>query len=237
MRILGIETATVVCGVAVVENGNVLSESFLIERNMHAEMLMDQVDRVIRGSGVGLADMDGIAVSIGPGSFTGLRIGLSSAKGLAWGVDKPIVPIATLRALAVRGIEGCGIPLPALVLPILNARQGEVYCQLFEVDEEGNISELWGPKAMSVQDLFREVGEREVILTGEGAGAIRSEMEHRKPPAPRLSFLTGDLARCSAASIALEGERRLRENCPVDIASLEPLYIAEFHIKSPAGSA
>ena len=105
MTLLGIETATAVCGVALVRDGEVLAEKAVEERYAHAEKLFGFLDDVLESSGVPLRELHGIAVSIGPGSFTGLRIGLSVAKGLHVATGIPVIPVPTMEALARNGAE------------------------------------------------------------------------------------------------------------------------------------
>src|SRR5512141_577989 len=149
MTLLGIETATTVCAAAVVRDGAVLAEELVDERNVHAERLMGMIDVAFRRSGVGLPAMDGIAVSIGPGSFTGLRIGLSVAKGLAYASGKPIVPVPTLRGLAQKAIDTVGADGFQGVLPLLDARRGDVYCALYRMGD-GDLHEEWEQQIMAL---------------------------------------------------------------------------------------
>src|SRR5512142_395937 len=132
MMLLGIETATTVCAAAVVRDGELLAEELVDERNVHAERLMGMIDAAFRRSGTTLEQMAGLAVSIGPGSFTGLRIGLSVAKGLVYASGKPLLPVPTLQALAQKA---AGAPGTAdgeeSILPVLDARRGDVYCALY----------------------------------------------------------------------------------------------------------
>ena len=108
MIVLGIETATAVCAVALVDDDVVRAERRYEIPQAHSEKLMECVDDCLKSAGLALSSIDGIAISIGPGSFTGLRIGLSVAKGLAFATDKPVVGVPTLEALAVTTrAEGC----------------------------------------------------------------------------------------------------------------------------------
>jgi tRNA threonylcarbamoyladenosine biosynthesis protein TsaB len=125
--VLGIETASVQGGVALVGSKGVIAEYMLNVEATYAERLMPAVDQVLRDARITIPEVEGLAVSIGPGSFTGLRIGLSTVKGLALATGKPVVGVPTLRALAW-SIPYCHYP----VCPILDARKKEVYSALFE---------------------------------------------------------------------------------------------------------
>lgn len=127
MIVLGIETASVQGGVALVGSNGVIAEYMLNVEATYAERLMPAVDQVLRDARITIPEVEGLAVSIGPGSFTGLRIGLSTVKGLALATGKPVVGVPTLRGLAW-SIPYCHYP----VCPILDARKKEVYSALFE---------------------------------------------------------------------------------------------------------
>lgn len=230
--ILGIETATAVCAAAVAGGGHVFAESSLEEKYIHAERLMSMVDEVLRGSGRSLAALDAIAVSIGPGSFTGLRIGLSVAKGLAYAAQKPLIAVPTLRAIAERAARECGDSAPPAILPLLDARKDEVYCQLFErhgstvrpVEEEHDVR---------LAVLAGQLSQREVLITGEAAPRLREFMKAAAGRSrPEAVFADPDTARCSAAVVALIGERMLGEGNIADPRDLEPRYIKEFFLKT-----
>lgn len=126
MRVLGIETATSVASVGVVEEGRALAERAVPMRGSHAQTLLPLVDEVLTAAGLGLNALDLIAVSIGPGSFTGLRIGLSVAKGIALATGLPVVGVPTLDAYACAAGVRSG-----LLCPVLDARKGEVYAAAF----------------------------------------------------------------------------------------------------------
>ena len=235
MTVLGIETATDACAAAVVRDGEVLDESFLQEPHIHAEMLMSQIDQVLGPLEKGIHEVDGIAVSIGPGSFTGLRIGLSVAKGLAWSTEKKLVAVPTLRALARKAVdEGC-FGLPVFVLPVLDARRDEVYCQLFQADDRGLVP-LWAERVMTLDLLCNTLGELDVVVTGEAALKLCGYSEQRTNAVAHLRCPSREIARCSAAIIALEGEAELRRGNHIEPATVEPLYVKEFQTNLTSGA-
>lgn len=126
MRILGIDSATLVAGIAIIDVEKVLVEGFLQTRKTHSEKLLPLINYWLKEAEISLDELDGIAVTIGPGSFTGLRIGIATAKGIAMATGKPIIGIPTLDAIALNmsGYNG-------LICPILNARKSEVYTCLY----------------------------------------------------------------------------------------------------------
>lgn len=126
MIILGLETATNVCGVALLDDDRVLAEFSTSGRLTHSQRLMPLVEQALREVGVDRGRLDGIAVSAGPGSFTGLRIGLATAKGLGFALDRPVLPVPTLDALAFNVWSW-----PGLICPLLDARKNQVYAALY----------------------------------------------------------------------------------------------------------
>lgn len=126
MIVLGLETATNVCGVALIGGDRVLAEFSTSGRLTHSQRLMPLVEQALREAGVDRGQLDGIAVSAGPGSFTGLRIGLATAKGLGYALERPVLPIPTLDALAFNVWAW-----PGLICPLLDARKDQVYAALY----------------------------------------------------------------------------------------------------------
>ena len=222
MKILGIETATIVCGAAIVVDGNVIREEQVQKKNVHAESIMRLIDGVLTQSSVGLGELDAIAVSIGPGSFTGLRIGLSVAKGLVVASEKPLVAVSTLRALAQRAVDA-GVVETSFILSAIDARRDEVYCQLFRVN--GNqIEAEWCEIDLSLTKLLDVIGERLVTVTGDGAAKLKSQ---------HFKFVPEQFATCSAASVGLLGERMACMSEFVDVGTAEPKYLKEFYMTRP----
>ena len=132
--ILQIETATTVCSVALSENGKVLICKEADQRNIHAEKITVFVEEVLLDAGKSFDDVDAIAVSSGPGSYTGLRIGVSAAKGLSFALDKPLIALETLEAM-VYGLISQRSTLSAgtLLCPMIDARRMEVYTAIFDI--------------------------------------------------------------------------------------------------------
>jgi tRNA threonylcarbamoyladenosine biosynthesis protein TsaB len=232
MIVLGLETATAVCAAAIVGDDRVLAERMTEGDRVHSGRLMPMIDAVLEQSGVGRHDLDAIAVSIGPGSFTGLRIGLSTAKGLAYALDRPIMAVSTLEALAVRAqLENLAEPGDC-VLSVINAGRGEVYAALYEsVLENGTpaIRKLQPPRAAIVADVLEMIPDSRIIhLMGDGAEYIQqfAQVDGRSG---RFRIPSSDHRRCSAVAVAMSGRR----NQPGDRATLEPMYLKDAHISQP----
>lgn len=232
MKVLGIETATTVCAAAVASDGTIAAESWLDHRNVHAEKLLGLIDTVLLQSKRSLSALDGIAVSIGPGSFTGLRIGLSVAKGLVYATGTPLLAVPTLQALAQKAVDAGAVPTSGCVLPMLDARRDEVYCQLFSVNNN-DIAPIWDERDVTLADLLRELGDRDVTVTGDAHQKLSRELGTRSPArTSRIRFVDAAVARCSAGTVALLGERLLQQGRVEDPAALEPRYIKEFFFKA-----
>ena len=122
MKILAVDTATKSCSVAVIDEDTLLAESTSFNDQTHSRQLLNIIDTVLGKANLKIGQVDGFAVSIGPGSFTGLRIGISSVKGLAFSLNKPVVGVSSLQTLAFQCNQN-----PYLICPVLDARKQEVY--------------------------------------------------------------------------------------------------------------
>lgn len=230
MTVLGIETATSVCGAAVWDGGGLAALEEVDEQRVHAERLLPLVDAALRKAGRAVSSLDAIAVSIGPGSFTGLRIGLSIAKGLVLASGVPLVAVPTLEALASRAARAR--KAHGFILAALDARRDEVYCQLFEAAGEG-IVPLWEPRDLAVDRAAAELGDRRVLVTGNGRAKL---MAHAAGRAVRIEEVDAATGSCSAADIARMGGTLLAAGATEDPALLEPRYIKEFFLNSASRS-
>ncbi len=223
MKILGIETATSVCSIALIENSKVLSEKSLLEKNIHSEKIIPLIDEVLKN----FKEFDKIAVSIGPGSFTGLRVGLSTAKGLAYASKKPIIPVSTLKALAYNVILH-KIQTTALILPLLDARREEFYCSLYKIEND-ELLELISPKPFLFKDIISFLQtDKEYIIIGEGADKFRILLTSNNTTLKNLKFYSSNVNFCSAVSIALLAEKKDIIYNLNQIAEIEPIYLKDF---------
>ncbi len=216
MYVLGIETSTKTGSVAVLSEKGVVAQYSLNIEVTHSERLMATVDRVLTDTGMTISQLDGFAVSFGPGSFTGLRIGLSTVKGLALAVDKPVAAVPTLLALA------WNVPYPAHpVCPMLDASKKEVYAALYVLD--GSVLRQTMPETVIPLPLLGSWVAGKMIFTGEAAYIHRAEIDRlfgdRVLTAPRSSVLP------SAATVAEIGLEMLNNGRHADPDSLAPLYI------------
>ena len=201
MLILGLETATKTGGVAILSEQGVLAEYTLSIEVTHSERLMTTVDRVLSDSGTPRAAIDGFDVSIGPGSFTGLRIGVSTVKGLALTTGKPVAAVPTRKALA------WSMPASAHPLcPLFDARKKEVYAALFR-HEQGVLTTVMAERVMTLRELSDEVSGQ-TVFTGEGAILFHDEI--RSLFGARALFAPLSAIVPSAANVAEIGLGMLR---------------------------
>lgn len=240
MKILAINTATKIGGVALLDAGCLLGEYTLSVEAAHSEKLMPAVARVLDDAGVGGEQLDAIAVTVGPGSFTGLRIGVTTAKALAWAWEKPLAPVVTLDALAWQGALGGFSAAPGdHVCPVLDARRGGVYTAMYSLPES-NPSRVGEPQALPLDSLaeYLRPCERRVLFLGDGVDAVWETATVAL--ADRAIRLPNSLSGLRPASVAEVGRRLLEAGVQTDPTRLLPLYIrqseAEARWQSTQGS-
>lgn len=209
MRVLAVDTSTMAGGVALLEDDRVVGESLLDVRTTHSERLMIAVDRALADVGWRAESVDGLAAAVGPGSFTGLRIGLAVIKGLALALGRPIAAVPTLDAMAA-ALPWASRP----VCPVLHARKGEVFTCLYRWDGL-TMRREWDYVALSPEALAARLGEP-VIGVGDGAALVPSSRMTLAPPMRRGA---------PAAVVAWLGAERLRRGETVGAADLVPLYL------------
>ncbi len=184
MKLLAVDTSGPVCGAAVLDGEKVLGERISQNRNTHSASLMPMIEDCLESAGTALSEMDALAVTVGPGSFTGVRIGVATVKGLAHGSGKPCIAVDALEALAVStGVLESG----ALLCPIQDARAGQVYGACFR---EGR--RLTENRALKLEDFLAEaegLSPDFCLFTGDGVPAHEA----------RIREILGDRARFAAA--------------------------------------
>ena len=167
MKLLAIEASTLVASVALATQDSIVAEFTVNNKKTHSQTLLPMIDVIVKNVGWDLKDLDYIAVTNGPGSFTGLRIGAATAKGLAQALNKKIVPVSSLEALAMNGINFSG-----LVVPIMDARRDNVFTGVYEFDND-KLKIVCEQKAESIYELVNELNElnKEVLFVGDGIKA------------------------------------------------------------------
>lgn len=216
MLVLGIETATKTGGVALVGDKGVVAEYTSNIEVTHSERLMAMVDRLLTDTGMSLASVEGFAVSTGPGSFTGLRIGIATIKGISLATNKPIAAVPTLAALA------WNLPHAVhAVCPLLDAKKKEVYAALYR-QNRGRQESVMPETVLPLAELAARITEP-VIFTGEGAYLFRQELQALF--GTRALFAPFSAIVPSAASVAEMGRMAITAGERADAAALAPLYI------------
>jgi tRNA threonylcarbamoyladenosine biosynthesis protein TsaB len=227
MRVLAIETSTLAGGVALCEDGRVVGLSLLDIALTHSERLMAMIDRLLEDCRATLADVDGLAISIGPGSFTGLRVGAATAKGLALALSVPVAPVPTLDALAAN------VPFAAApVCALLDARKNEVYCALYRWDGHATRRES-EYLALSPEAAIERLPSP-VIVLGDGVRPCRPYLDR---PGREVWFAPPAQSVPSAAVVGQIGEAMLRDGAGVPGDAIEPLYLrpSEAELKARHG--
>jgi tRNA threonylcarbamoyladenosine biosynthesis protein TsaB len=199
MKILGIESSSLVASVAVTDNGVTIAEYTVNFKKTHSQTLLPMLDEVVQMIGLDLKEIDAIAVSGGPGSFTGLRIGSATAKGLGLALDKPLIHIPTIDAMAFN-LYGTS----ALICPMMDARRNQVYTGLYHFEKE--LETVLEPCCIEVGELIQkinELGER-VIFLGDGTPVCEKQL--RGELTVPFDFAPAHVNRQRAASVAALGE-------------------------------
>lgn len=224
MTILGIETATPICSTALVKDDTLLAEYRLNIKNAHAGVLVGAIEIILRDAKVKLQELSGIAVSIGPGSFTGLRIGLSVAKGLALPDSIPLAAVPTLAALASKAPVSDGV-----ICPLIRSRAKEFYAALYQRHrfEDKQIEDV----QVLQLDALREFIPEHAMLIGD-IDALQSQKfdvsDFQKSP-KQFSLLSG-------YTIARLGARLVSEGRTENLDTIEPLYYQDFIAGKPKKS-
>jgi len=223
--LLALETATSTCGVALLHNDSVLAETHLHRPRVHAERLTPLADALLAQADTAPGALDAVAVSMGPGSYTGLRIGVSTAKGWALATDAELVGVPTLAAYAAR-LRPIATP-GDVVCALLEARQDEVYAGAFRVSPDG-MREHASTTVLPVDALSRWVGGVDgwLWLVGDGAPKARDAFAEVGTGQTRVPH---EALPPSAPWVARRGRRRLATQGADDVAGFEPLYVKDVH--------
>jgi tRNA threonylcarbamoyl adenosine modification protein YeaZ len=214
--LLALETATSVMSVALARGPQLIAEISTRDARLHSERLLPAIDQLLALANVSLDAVEAFAISIGPGSFTGLRIGLATLKGLAFGDDRPVVPVPTLLALCAGAV---GAPGP--VAALLDARRGELYAAAVERagDREAALLE---ESVFRVADLASRLPKGCTLVMGEGTEFARVELGHARPDLVLLPEASGQ---ARAAPVAALGMAALGAGGPGPVSELLPRYL------------
>jgi len=226
--ILGIETATSVCSVALVQDGKLLAIRESVGARDHSAALTTYITEVFSEAGLVYKQVDAVAVSMGPGSYTGLRIGVSSAKGLCYALDKPLIAIDTLKSLAWQALQILkqqGKDTGNIILvPMLDARRMEVFTAAFDQ----NLQFIKPVNALVItESSLTEFEGKEIVYFGDGASKCNSLFESK------TSYLFLDNISLTALAICMLAENEFQKNNFADVAYCEPFYLKDFIAGKP----
>jgi tRNA threonylcarbamoyladenosine biosynthesis protein TsaB len=222
--ILNIETATPLCSVALAIDGILIARRETQEEKSHAARLTVYVEEILKEQGLHIKDLHAIAIGKGPGSYTGLRIGVSTAKGLCYGAGIPLIAVGTLRIMATQAKAICrerAIPLNenTLLCPMIDARRMEVFSCLYKVS--GEEKEPISAKIIDDSTYTRYLQTSKIYFFGSGMDKCRKVLTH-----PNACFL--DEIYPHAAALAALSEEKYREKQFENLAYFEPFYLKEF---------
>ena len=226
MKILALETSAKAVSAAVSEDGKILCSGFQDTGLTHSRTLMPIVEGILKNTNLTLQDMDAVAVAIGPGSFTGIRIGVAAAKGLCFAAEKSAIGVSTLSAMA-RNVAFCD----GLIVCAMDARRAQVYNALFEA-KDGQLTRLTEDRAISLADLAQELRDdpRPKTVVGDGGRLCWTYLNENGVPC-RLA--PPQLIMQNAMSVALEAEQMAAEGKLLSAQALEPVYLRPPHADLP----
>ncbi len=213
MRILAVDTSAVCASAAITENGKILSECSTNTGLTHSRTLMPMINSVLQNSEISLNSVDLFACSAGPGSFTGIRIGVAAIKGLCDATGKKCVPVSTLKALAYNLLgRSC------IAVSVMDARCNQVYCGIFRVEGD-KVERLTEDAALKIDDLGEKLKEYkgEIVFVGDGAELCHKALGYEKASAGTI-YQRG-------SSVAFAALDYLKENEAVDGTALMPVYL------------
>lgn len=225
--ILCLETSTSVCSVALNESCCTLAQRESEKQNAHSEKITTFIREVMETVGIDYFQLDAVAVSQGPGSYTGLRIGVSTAKGICYAADLPLMAIDTLEAMTYGMKEKLGSQIAEndLLIPMIDARRMEVYAAVFDA----NLNRIQDTAALVIdENAFDDLKkDHRLWLFGDGAPKLKTVFADQ----PNLSIVEG--FKPSAAYMRPLAERALRNKDFVDVAYFEPFYLKDFIAGKP----
>ena len=218
MLILAFETSAKAASVALLVGDKLLSESYQNTGMTHSQTLMVMAEDMLKQCGKTAKDVDAVAVAEGPGSFTGVRIGVAAAKGFAWGWEIPCYGVSTLEAMA----QSLGI-YDGFICPVMDARRSQVYNALFEADR-GEITRIREDRAISLDDLAEDVKnlEKPVFLVGDGSILCYNTLLER---VPSLVLPPEHRMHQRAVGVGIIAARQIRAGISGDAAALTPNYL------------
>jgi tRNA threonylcarbamoyladenosine biosynthesis protein TsaB len=215
--ILSIETATPVCSVALHIQGNLVASYELHTERSHSDQLTSLIEQICKQSGISLPQISAVAISKGPGSYTGLRIGVATAKGLCFSLNKPLIAINTLEAMVWQ--INTFFDKNTLFCPMIDARRMEVYCLV--ADSKGGILETTQAKIIDNQSFENILSQNKVVFFGNGATKCKTAIQHEN------AIFIEDLYPI-ARTVGLLASKQYTQKAFEDLIYFEPFYLKDF---------
>lgn len=223
MKILGIESAALVASVAILDEDITIAEYTTNFKKTHSETLLPMLDEIIKMTGINCSELSAIAVSGGPGSFTGLRIGAACAKGLGLALDLPLIHVPTLDAMALNIYSS-----DAIIVPIMDARRNQVYTGIYKND--CNLEIIKDSMAVAIDELFEILKDldnkekiKKIIFLGDGVPVFREYIDKNLEIAH--DFAPANLNRQRASNIAMLGLKMFKEGKSLLSDDMRPEYL------------
>ena len=216
--ILSIDTSTKVCSVALHQDGKLLAISELYTEKSHSGMLTTLCENVVKYAGFSLNAVDAFAIAKGPGSYTGLRIGVSTAKGFCFALDKPLIAVNTLEAMAYQVKDF--YDENHLLCPMIDARRMEVYCQV--LDNQMNIISETEAKIIDNLSFSKLLNEKKVVFFGDGAAKCQEKITHKN-----AIFLNTEI-HPSAKTVGILATKCFEKSLFENVVTFEPFYLKDF---------
>lgn len=222
MKILAFDSSGLVASVAIVQDDNLIAEYTTNYKKTHSQTLLPMLDEVVRMTETDKKSFDLLAVAAGPGSFTGLRIGSATVKGLALAWDIPVVAVSTLEALAYNAWGSRRI-----ICPIMDARRRQVYTGLYRFDKDDKIEVLMDQVPMDIDELIEVLGDRgeEVLFVGDGID-VYADTIRQKMTVP-FSFAPAHMNKQRAGSVAVAAKKRYEEGIYTSGDDFAPEYLRQ----------
>ena len=219
MKILALDSSGIVASVAVVEDDNLLGEYTVNYKKTHSQTLLPMLDEVASMIELDMETIDAIAVAAGPGSFTGLRIGSATAKGLGLALKKPLIAIPTVEGLAYNLYDAKG-----LICPLMDARRSQVYTGIYQF-EDHKLKTVVGQCAVGIEEILEKINQlgKEVIFLGDGASVFAKTIE--KTINVPYSFAPAHLNKQRASAVAALGMEYYRDGKKETAMEHKPEYL------------
>lgn len=234
MKILAIESAATAASVAILDGDTCIADMTIQFKKTHSQTILPMIDQICKITETEPESIDAVAVSVGPGSFTGLRIGVATGKGIALAYDRPMIEVSTLLAMAANIPAGS----ECLICPVMDARRAHVYTGVYEYDDEGNLQEVLPESLLSYEELADSLNSlaeegKPVIMLGDGLSALESKAgDARRMKDIMQELVAGELILAPenmnyqrAASVAVVAAKMAKEGKLVSSDEVKPDYL------------